>query len=71
MDFSLTSLASNLIFGIIGAYYFRQGKKDQDYVKVFTGIFLFAYTYFVSDHFFLWAIGIGLIAGEYFLQKKL
>ena len=59
-SFSASSLLAGLIFGIIGFYLFRKGKKDTDFEVIFIGIALMVYPYFTSGARWDWGIGIGL-----------
>ena len=66
MEFSISSLLANIIFGIIGFYLFREGKRKTHYKLIVIGILLMTYTYFTSGPWLDWGIGIGFCAWAYF-----
>ena len=66
MNFSISSLLSNLIFGIIGFSLVREGRRKTHNKLIAIGILLMAYPYFTSNPWLDWGIGIGLCAWAYF-----
>ncbi|RJG13280.1 hypothetical protein D3879_08455 [Pseudomonas cavernicola] len=56
---SSASLLGGVVFGSIGLGYFIYGKKQDHLIA---GIALMGYSYFVTDLYWLLAIGIGLMA---------
>jgi hypothetical protein len=64
-DFSIGSLIAALVFGVIGLWMFREGKRRTNYQFVFIGIALMIYPYFVSGAWLNWAVGIALCTYAY------
>lgn len=64
MDFWGLVLAG--LFGIVGMAYFMYGKKQQRWTPLFSGLALMIFPYFVSNLFWVGAIGIALIILPYF-----
>ncbi len=60
MNITISSLMAGLIFGIIGFYLFRQGKKDAEFSMILIGIALMVYPYFTKGAVWDWGIGISL-----------
>ena len=58
MDLSL--LFCGFVFGVIGVWMFRQGKKNANITAIVIAIALMVYPYFVSNIWLAWLIGIAL-----------
>ena len=58
MDLSL--LFCGFVFGVIGVWMFRQGKKNANVTAIVIAIALMIYPYFVSNIWLAWLIGISL-----------
>jgi hypothetical protein len=56
------------IFGSIGLGYFFYGKKQRKIVPFICGIFLMAFTFFVTDTLLIVLIGAVLMAIPYFVR---
>ena len=69
MNFSVANLVASLIFSSIGLIAFLYGRKQSNTKSLVIGIFLMAYTYFVSSTFLVYAIGIVLTASLYFFRE--
>ena len=65
-DFSAAKIFAWIIFGAIGFAVFLYGKKSKLFRTMIIGIALMAYPYFISGTFFLYLVGIALIAVLYF-----
>ena len=65
-DFSTAKIFAWTIFGAIGFAVFLYGKKNKFLRPIIIGIALMAYPYFISGTFFLYLVGIALIAALYF-----
>ena len=64
MDF--WGLVSAGLFGIVGMAYFMYGKKQQRWIPLFSGLALMIFPYFVSNLFWVCAIGLVLVTLPYF-----
>jgi len=58
MDLSL--LFCGFVFGVIGIWMFRQGKKNANVSAIIISIALMVYPYFISSTWLAWLIGIVL-----------
>ncbi len=65
LDFSFSSLMAGFVFGVIGFYLFREGKKRLNYSTIFCGVSLMAYPIFVSGPWMTWGTGVVLCAVAY------
>ena len=52
MDFSPGVIFVSTIFGIVGIYFFRDGKRDGSFSKMLAGVGLMVYSLFVKG---IWA----------------
>jgi hypothetical protein len=60
--FSISNLVAGILFGIIGYWVYRQGRKQVKNRNVFLGIVLMGYPYFVDNPKLTWGIGF-LVCG--------
>ncbi len=67
MDFSLSAIASSLIFSTVGFYVLREGRKRPDFKLILTGIALMAFSYFTNGPLLDWGTGLILCAVAYYL----
>jgi hypothetical protein len=67
-DFSYSALMSSFIFGVIGLYLFRAGKKMTNYVWMAIAVALMVYPMLVHGWFLDWGIGIALCAVAYYVR---
>ena len=65
MEFTFTSFMSSLIFGAVGVYYFRIGKKNQNFTLITVGIVLCVINLFIYNTPILLLTGAGLWAYAY------
>lgn len=57
MDFSFSGIITQILFGGAGLYFFKEGKRNADFVYYFAGlVFLIAPSFSPSA---LWTWGIG------------
>ncbi len=49
-----------ILFGVIGYFVFRRGRKTERSVLTWSGVALMLYPYAVSETWLLWLIGAGL-----------
>jgi len=60
MDFSVGSLLAGLLFGTLGIYFFRLGKREMNFRLMGVASMLFLYSYFIYNPYLCWGIGIVL-----------
>lgn len=60
MSFSISSIIAGLVFGIFGFAILKDGKKEANIPKVFVGLILLIYPYFITNDYLVWIIGIVL-----------
>ena len=63
-----TTLMVSILFGSIGVGYFIYGKKQQQFIPLFTGIALCVYPYFMSNGYAMVVVGIILTAVPWFIR---
>jgi hypothetical protein len=54
-----------ILFGIVGLFVFRRGRKAKQSNLLWIGLALMLYPYAVSDTWLLWAVGAGLTGFAY------
>jgi hypothetical protein len=69
MEFTFTSFMSGLIFGAVGIYYFRLGKKNQNFTLITIGIALCMINLFISNTPILLLTGAALWGYAYYLNS--
>lgn len=67
LDFSISSIFSSIIFGIVGMWLVRQGKRNLNFRILAIGLAMMFYPYFTKSIFADWSIGIGLCGLAYYL----
>jgi hypothetical protein len=66
IDFSFSAIMSGFIFGVVGFYLMKEGRKRVNYAWVMIGIALMVYPILVGGHPLLqWGLGFGLCAIAY------
>jgi multisubunit Na+/H+ antiporter MnhE subunit len=66
LSFDVPSLIAGLIFGIVGLYVFRRGKKESSLRLVMLGLALMIYPYFVEGAVLNWLAGFLLSGASYY-----
>lgn len=66
LSFDIPSLIAGLVFGIVGLYVFRRGRKESNLRLVFIGVLLMIYPYFVEGALLNWAVGFLLSGSAYY-----
>ncbi len=69
MDFSISAIASSLIFSVIGFYVYREGRKRTDLRITLLGLALMTFSYFSSGPWADWGVGLALCAATYQLMR--
>lgn len=68
--FSASQIIASLIFGVIGIFVFRHGKKTLNYGVIFCGVGMMIYPMFTNGPLQDWGFGIALCALAYHLDQK-
>lgn len=66
LNFDGWVLAAAFIFGVIGMWLFREGRKRAQMTITFTGLALMIYPYFVSGRAANWLVGFALCGFAYY-----
>lgn len=69
-NFSAGYLLGSFIFGVIGFYLFRAGKKRANTSVTFCGIALMVYPIFISNTSVVWLTGAALSALSYYFLNQ-
>ncbi len=69
-SFDLSSLIAGLVFGTIGLWVFRHGKRNANNRNVVIGLILMIYPYFVSGAFRTWGAGFVLCGYAYYTWNE-
>ena len=65
-DFSPQALIAGLIFGVVGLWLFREGRKNLNFRVMITGIAIMSFQLFVKGWVQTWGIGLGLCGLAYY-----
>ena len=68
--FSLWTILLAVLFGLVGYFAFRHGRKNHEPRPLFIGIALMAYGYFVTNAWVSLAIGTALTLGLFFPRPE-
>lgn len=68
-DISFSSIMAGFIFGVIGWWMFREGRKRAQPIILGIGILLMVYPYFTSGPKADWGVGILLCAVAYYFWE--
>ncbi|MGZ3721758.1 MAG: hypothetical protein ACXVA9_02430 [Bdellovibrionales bacterium] len=68
--FSVSTIIVSFVFGVIGIYVWRHGKKTSNYKVIFTAIAMMIYPMFTSGWIMDWAVGIGLCWLAYYFDSN-
>lgn len=71
IDFSLSSIVSGLLFGIIGMWLFGQGKKSSNLKFIGIGLALMVYPYFTRGPLADWGVGSVLCVVAYYYRYEI
>ena len=61
---------ASFIFGVVGIYVFRYGRKIVNYKIIFIGIALMVYPMFTSHWIYDWSMGILLCSLAYYFKEN-
>ena len=65
MDFSPMLILAWIVFGILGFYVFRNGKRNSNPWHFALGLALMCYPYVTTTTWITWLVGCVLMAGVY------
>ncbi len=54
------ALVGMVLFSLLGFWALKEGRREANIKQLLLGIALLAYSYFVSEVWLVWVIGIGL-----------
>ena len=69
MGFTMGAIICSIIFSGIGLLYVRQGRITGEMRTILIGVALMLYPYFISDTLYMIAVGLGLMALPWVLDK--
>jgi hypothetical protein len=69
MNFSVPALVAGFVFGVIGFYYFKAGKKDGELPVVLIGLTLMVYPYFIENIYLMCLTGFALTGVAYRMRR--
>jgi len=67
-SFTVSQIIAGILFGIVGLYLFRWGKKNTHYPHIFIGLGLMIYPYFVTSDALTWVVGFALCGAGYYFR---
>ena len=70
IDFSFSAIMSGFIFGVIGLWLFREGKRRLNFRVMLTGIALMVVGYFTKGPFQDWGGGLALCGLAYWFWQE-
>jgi len=65
LSFDVWVLVALFIFGIIGLWLFREGRRRENKHIKYIGLAMMMYPYFVEGRFWNWGIGLALCFAAY------
>ncbi|HWU44178.1 MAG TPA: hypothetical protein VN132_12090 [Bdellovibrio sp.] len=65
IEFDIHAILAGLIYGIIGMWLFRRGRRDANLRYVVVGLLLMIYPYFTRGPVYNWGVGALLCAYAY------
>jgi hypothetical protein len=69
LDISPSAIFSGLIFGAIGIFIFRLGKRESHLPLLLIGIALMVYPYFTTGPLADWGVGALLCAAAFYFKE--
>ena len=70
LHISPSGLIAGLLFGIVGWWLFREGKKRLSFKITFIGIALMVYPYFTKGPWQDWGVGMALCAAAHYYWNE-
>ena len=68
LNLSFASLFGGLVFGTIGFFAFRQGRRSGSVKTIGIGVALMIYPYFIPNTVLLYVVGVLLTASLFFFR---
>lgn len=62
-------LIASLLFSGIGYYYFKRGRDQNDTTRIYCGLAMLAYPYFVTNALYIVLIGAALMAVPSIMER--
>ena len=69
-DISISGIIAGLLFGVIGMWMFREGKRNSNLKIVVISVLLMIYPYFTSGPKQDWGVGLMLCGLAYFFWYR-
>ncbi|UYL07856.1 hypothetical protein B9G69_012450 [Bdellovibrio sp. SKB1291214] len=66
LDYSVGALIAGTIFGLIGIWLFRKGRRESHMPNVMVGLGLMIYPLFVTSTLYTWVVGLLLCGVSYY-----
>ncbi|WP_413574720.1 hypothetical protein ACLVWU_10865 [Bdellovibrio sp. HCB290] len=66
LDYSVGALIGGTLFGIIGIYLFRKGRREAHSPNIWVGLGLMLYPLFVSSTLYTYVVGVLLCGVAYY-----
>ena len=70
LTFTPSGIISGLLFGVIGMYVFKEGRKRLNFKVTFLGLAMCVYPYFTNGPWGDWGVGIALCAVTYYYWNE-
>lgn len=66
MNFSISSLLAGLIFGVIGMWLFKTGRRKNNIQLIVISLLMMSYSFFTRSEIQDWGIGLLLCSASYY-----
>lgn len=70
MNFTFSSLAAGFLFGVIGIWLIKKGRRETNLNFTLTGAMLLIYPFFSPNAYADWGIGFALCAFAYLRRDR-
>ena len=67
LEISMSGMLAGILFGVVGLWMFREGKRRTDFRILVLGIVLMMYPYFTTGPKADWGVGIALCGLAYLI----
>ncbi len=69
LDFSVSQILGGFIFGTLGVYFIKRGINKQNFIWIGLGALAIGYTFFVSNDWLVWILGIAITWAAYLTRR--